>query len=368
MRLIAAIAAAALLVLATAGDAAAYPEFQFSTGNSRCTDCHFSPAGGGLINDYGRFEAGSTISDGGDGSLLHGAWDPPSWLHLGGDVRVAALGKRVRGGIEEAIFPMQADLYARVEAGGLSLNATGGLLGQIRHPDSLGDRIGSREHYLMYQTGSTYVRAGRFFPVFGLRLPDHTAYVRRYTGLHTFEEIYGVGGGWSGDAWEVHATITTPLTLHPEVRPRGWGAAIYTERFVSEMNGLVALHGRAEEVDGRAVGWLGLSYKRWFEGASLLLAAEGEAGLTEIRDAEYLNQLTGYAALHYRPASPVQWQLALHYHDPDARLGGQERGAIDARFSWFPKAHFEVSLLTRLEHIMNTGNVGLALLQLHYYL
>ncbi len=73
----------ALVLAVAAGRAEAYPQFQLSLGADRCSKCHFSPAGGGLINDYGRDEAGSTISRGGDGRFLHGAWTPPSWLQLG---------------------------------------------------------------------------------------------------------------------------------------------------------------------------------------------------------------------------------------------------------------------------------------------
>src|SRR5436190_24391958 len=82
-----------LLVMARRGDA--YPQFQLMQ-EASCSACHLSPAGGGLLNDYGRDEAGSTISRGGDGRLLHGAWIPPEWFAVGGDFRFAFLGKRVR--------------------------------------------------------------------------------------------------------------------------------------------------------------------------------------------------------------------------------------------------------------------------------
>ena len=61
---------ALFVVLARGERADAYPQFQLSLGPDRCTACHFSPAGGGLLNDYGRDEAGSTISRGGDGRFL----------------------------------------------------------------------------------------------------------------------------------------------------------------------------------------------------------------------------------------------------------------------------------------------------------
>ena len=73
------------------GRAFAYPQFQFSSGTTRCSQCHYDPAGGGLITSWGRDESGDTISLGGNGAFAHGAWTPPSWLALGADVRLAGL-------------------------------------------------------------------------------------------------------------------------------------------------------------------------------------------------------------------------------------------------------------------------------------
>ena len=69
-------------------------------------------AGGGALNDYGRDEAGSTISRGGDGRFLHGAWDPPDSLALHGDFRFATADSYVADRNHVLIFPMQSDIAA----------------------------------------------------------------------------------------------------------------------------------------------------------------------------------------------------------------------------------------------------------------
>ena len=84
----------------SAGARGAYPQFQFSSGTNRCSQCHYSPAGGGLITSWGRDESGDTISLGGDGAFLHGLWAPPSWLALGADFRLAAPLVNDSGGAE----------------------------------------------------------------------------------------------------------------------------------------------------------------------------------------------------------------------------------------------------------------------------
>src|SRR4029079_9577272 len=112
--LLVAAGAAAFLLLA-ARTAAAYPQFQFSSGTRRCTQCHYSPAGSGLITSWGRDEAGDTISYGGNGAFLHGAWAPPDWLALGGDVRLATTYNATGGDRSPEVnaFPMQAEAYGR---------------------------------------------------------------------------------------------------------------------------------------------------------------------------------------------------------------------------------------------------------------
>jgi len=221
--------AATVAILAWAGSARAYPQFQFSSGTTRCSQCHYSPSGGTLITSWGRDEAGDTISLAGDGAFLHGAWTPPSWLALGGDLRLAGIVNDVGGpeSPETAAFPMQFDLYGRVAfTESLSLNVTIGDRGVVRPPDPSisgrsGDfvqRIMSREHYVMWRPSASgpYVRLGRFYAPYGLRLVEHITYVRRYTGYNLYEESYNSSGGYVVDDFEVHATAFTHAPNSPD--------------------------------------------------------------------------------------------------------------------------------------------------------
>src|SRR5690606_12725185 len=88
---LAALACAALAASAPAAEA--YPQFQLSSGSARCNLCHYAPAGGGLINGWGRTEAADTISRGGDGAFLYGAWELPDWLARGAGRRGRAGGR-----------------------------------------------------------------------------------------------------------------------------------------------------------------------------------------------------------------------------------------------------------------------------------
>src|SRR5258708_16116681 len=112
LRRAASTAVALAVMLLGGGRAEAFPQWQLSTGNTHCNQCHYAPAGGGLINNYGRDAAGEDLSTfGGDGAFLHGAVPLPSWLALGGDLRGAFAGQDVQdpSGPTYAFFPMQAD-------------------------------------------------------------------------------------------------------------------------------------------------------------------------------------------------------------------------------------------------------------------
>lgn len=377
-------------VLALAGEARAYPQFQLSTGADTCRQCHFSPAGGGLINEYGRDEA-STISqfEAGDGRFLHGAWTPPASFQIGGDYRGAFGVKSDKldgppagpgGWDSEALaFPMQADLYLRPAIGPVSLNLTLGLRGSARGDNAVVDRLASREHYLMYERDTWYVRAGRFFPIYGIRTQDHTAFVRRDLQMYIYEEPYAVGFGNYGDASELHvsAFVRQPVGLLGTARDSG--VAAYWETRNDESTAAYAAQTRmtVSETDARA--WVGGVYKRWMEAPKLMLLAELDLGLqlpsgpgagSAAADPDALVQVVGYAGATYMALPGWMIGGAVHFSDPDLLLHDNTREALEANVQWFPIPHLELHLLTR---VLTTGlDVGdpdlLALLQLHYYL
>ncbi|HVV84126.1 MAG TPA: hypothetical protein VHE35_13720 [Kofleriaceae bacterium] len=370
-----ALAAVALAVLlGGVRRAAAYPQFQLSTGNDRCSACHDAPSGGGLLNDFGRSEAGDTISRGGDGAFLHGLWEPPRWLQLGGDLRGATGLSYTEPRRDTFLFPMQVDLYVRAGTDTLSLHVTGGLRGVARDPaPPFTDRLVSREHYVMWRPAlGTYVRAGRFFPVFGLRSQDHTAYVRRYLGFDLLEEPYGLAAGRAGAHWEAHASIFVPSPIRSQsAGVRASGGVLYVERRL--LDDRVALAGQARLAlgpdDSRfLVGGVG---KRWFEGAGVMLM--GEVDLQR-QDFDASRAPTRYQLACYLGATKdvvhgVQAGVALQRWQPDLTLRSS-RDAFEVDLQYFPRAHLELHLLARASGAGNDLDdpTLLTLLQLHYYL
>jgi hypothetical protein len=374
--------------------AAAYPQFQFSSGTNRCGQCHYSPSGGGLLTSWGRDESADTISLGGDGAFLHGLVTPPSWLGIGGDFRFALLANDVGSpaGTEYAAFPMQADLYLRAAIwDDISLNATVGVRGIERPNDgSVGGRIDSaagdimsREHYVMWRPSATgpYARVGRFFAPYGLRFVEHIYYVRRYTGFNLYEETYNASGGYVADDWEAHATFFAPTPKTDTIEfLRGvgyseWGFAGYGELRLAKMSALAAqvrIAVSPNDNEGRYQG--GGIGKLWIEKAKIMFL--GEADLihqTFTGKADYSqNQFVSYLGLHFFPVRGLMGAVAYERFQENLAVSTTGRNAFDLQFNFFPWAHCEVVLLGRYQ-VTGSGAVdgasaSLGMLQLHYYL
>src|SRR5436190_6730033 len=371
-----------------AGAASAYPQFQFSSGTNKCSQCHFSPAGTGLISSWGRSESGDTISMGGDGGFLHGAVSLPSWVALGADLRVATT-RNEDGGDESPqvhYFPMQADLYARFAfSDAFSLYLEGGARGETRPSDSsiggqistIPDRFISREHYLMWRPSATgpYARLGRFYAPYGLRFVEHIYFVRRYTGYELYNETYTASGGYVAEDWELHVSaFTPPPSSFPDplqsVGSRESGAAAYFERRIA---GMAAVAGQVRVGVGKEADRYqgGLVGKLWIDQAKLLFLGEGDFIIQKVSAAAYTqNQFVSYAGFDWFPVRGVMAGAAYERFQENLGVSGTGRNAYDVQINLFPWAHCELVLLGRYLMVAQQGQPAatLGMLQLHYYL
>ncbi|MES1158123.1 MAG: hypothetical protein ABUL67_03385, partial [Haliangium ochraceum] len=214
----------------------------------------------GLINTFGRDAVGDDLTTfGGNGGFLHGAARLPVWLALGGDFRGAFASEDVQdpNGSKAAAFPMQADAQARLVYCPLSFYGVLGFRGQVRSDSDViplqnyqpitASQLVSREHYFMLRASplGAYIRAGRFFAPFGLRLAEHFLYVRRDLGFNTLEESYNLSSGYVAERWEVHVTAFAPDILR-HMGSREGGVAGYGElRFADVAD--VALQARVAD-------------------------------------------------------------------------------------------------------------------------
>jgi hypothetical protein len=372
------------LLLAT-GTAAAYPQWQLSTGASRCNQCHFSPGGGGALNSFGRDAIGEDLSTfEGDGAFLHGAARLPPALALGGDLRGAVLAHDAQdpGGGTVAAFPMQMELDGRLAVGGgVWFFGNLGLRAKVRSQDApvptqnyqptSTSRLVTREHFIVYQPASVgfYARAGRFYAPFGLRLAEHVTYVRRDLGFNQLEESYNVSAGYLQNGWEVHLTGFAPDFLR-HIGNREKGFAGYAERRLLNEHAAVALQTRLASGPGMTRLIAGGVGKIFVPRLRTLFL--GELNLVrQIFDSDLVGsrgQMVTAAGAAWLPARGVMVTVLGERNHEDLSVRGAAWNALDLFANLFPYPHVELQLVLRVQRPAGGTSTRTALFQVHYSL
>jgi hypothetical protein len=196
------IAALSIAAMCLARSASAEPAF-LSRQYTRCTACHTSPTGGGLLSSYGRALSGHELSltgtrpaSGDQETPTHGE-EAFLWgilgnalgpVQLGIEVRPSHLSTTVGDQTVTRDLVMNADLIGAVAAHGWTFYGEVG-----REPTNPEPKIASYEHWAGYTSaGGLGFRVGRFTPAFGVRFADHTSFNRSYLGFDKYDQVYGL--------------------------------------------------------------------------------------------------------------------------------------------------------------------------------
>jgi hypothetical protein len=252
--------------------------------------------------------------------------------------------------------------------------------------------VWSREHYLMWQSKpdenyGTYVRAGRFMPVFGLRFAEHPLYTRRFGGTQLFSENYGVSVSHVAEKFEVHGTAFMEDYLIDPVEHAN-GAAAYGEyrvsptlsfgggaMFKSFTNGDFLLS--SPDYDSKEIR-IAATNKLYLEGIDLLLSTEIQFVNTLVgksdRSADSQTGgapkgLVGNIMASKMLGSFLLLDVGIGHFDSNLRIKNLDRDCIDLNFHWFTTSHVELVLNARYE-LLGFGSGGepgmYTLLQAHY--
>lgn len=232
---------------------------------TRCTACHYSQTGGGLLTPYGRLLADRELSTThsasaqaganqdrptGEAAALWGAFgDALGDLQVGVELRPSHLRFGYPGGHQGQNILMNADVIAAYQKHGWTAY---GMVGRepssgaaVRQAASDGAALVSYEHWLGYQSdGGVGVRVGRFMPAFGIRFADHTAYTRSFMHFDRFEQVYGVEVSDTVGRSQVQVTLA-PGTADSIINDDGRRGAIASGRWQFDVAPRVAVVGSA---------------------------------------------------------------------------------------------------------------------------
>jgi len=181
---------------------------------SRCTNCHYSPTGGGLLTPYGRALSREELSTFGrspgsqpknrEHEFLYGVLrDAAGPVSLGIELRPAHLDVSGEGFSTTRDFLMNADISAAARLSSFTAYVELG-----RQPRGDDAEVKSFEHWVSYQSERGLgARVGRFLPAYGVKVADHTSYNRAYLQLDNRDQVYGLELSYNGSRHLVQVSV-----------------------------------------------------------------------------------------------------------------------------------------------------------------
>lgn len=167
----------------------------------KCAACHLTPTGGGMRNDFGQAYGRSLAIESSKLSKLSGKLSPS--FRLGGDFRVSL---RVTDGDDrESQNQFQTDRMSVYLDAQLIPDTLSFYIDQQFSPANK-----NRESWIKWQSDNNklYVRAGKFFLPYGLRLEDDGAFIRQLSGINFATADNGVEMGVDHKEWSGQLSIT----------------------------------------------------------------------------------------------------------------------------------------------------------------
>ena len=369
------------------GDDAKEGDATAKEGETSGAEGEAAPAEASASSDSSSSSGDSTFAN-----FLFGAVTLPDWLLLGGSYR--HLNILPLGDGKFSTFPMMMDLYGQVKFGAFS---AGGSLGGVRvaagSPYARRAQVTanqgkewnliSRTHYIGYDIlPELTVRAGRLNLPFGVRIPEHTMWVRQATNTdRESSQQHGLAVAYVGEALRGEVMgIAGNYQVHPDkFRDRGYAGYLEYATSSSATVGVSSMvtfsatdpTTRAELKTQRQVH--GLMGRAGF-GEKVALLAEADGIFTSRREAGYVGFLQldveAIQGLHVLATGEMLDQgyakAAAGETNPVARTAGEGKPKVGGWLSvaWFVYSHFDV----RFDAIKRTGEDVTLLGQLHVYL
>lgn len=186
-------------------------------GYGNCATCHVSPAGGGLVTNYGNSLSAEILS-----MVLEAEKNPvlPTWLNIGGDIRSLQTYRDTELVREADFFIMQSDLTVAVGNSRIwQLIGTVGLV-QDQPRKTYPTRIDNRQYFLLVKPAENFaVRVGKFQKVFGINAPEHAIATKRGLGWDEGTETY------NGEVSYIGSWFDTFLTYIDGTLEKGYAAS-----------------------------------------------------------------------------------------------------------------------------------------------
>jgi hypothetical protein len=306
---------------------------------AKCMACHVNPTGGGkrteFGNTYGQTAFAAERLDPATGKIVAAPENAPAlWsgklndhFAVGGDLRMTGQYTVIPHTVDRIAFdPTRAQIYLEVKP----------IVDRLTI--YLDERVApgaatSRETYAMLWTAgrSAYVKAGRMFIPFGLRIEDDTAFIRQVSGTGFNSSDDGAEGGVEIGPWSAQLAMTNGAGGGPETnRGKQVGSTVsYVEP--SWRAGLSVATNFSGAEDRRM--------QSAFAGLRTGIVSWLASGLKVTDDGTPSGRLRQWATLlegNVEAAKGHNLKLTYEYYDPNADVREDQRERYSAVWEYVP--------------------------------
>jgi hypothetical protein len=360
-------------------------------GFAECGGCHVDPMGGETLTGMGRVMGERLLAQPWSSApptelaeFAFGVVEPDD-VRFGGSLRGMLTSDRETK--RTVVFPMQMDLYGAAFFERFTLGLSLGLSrasDRYEHASKaklIGDvadegvLLVSRNHWLGYSvTDQLMLRAGRMNLPFGIRGPEHTAWVRSETLTdRESDQLHGVSAVYSGGPLrgELMAALGNFQVGNAAFQWRGYSAYLewlLLRRLAVGVSSMLLAAPRELEIDrgsvSRQAHGLTLRYAPW---TPIVVLAEADVLKNSGAGVGYVGMLT-------LDVEPIQGlHLAGSYEqfdrgrsDADAARAGDGRSRVGKwlTLNWFFGPHLDA----RVDYVKRENRSDMVQAQLHLYL
>jgi len=257
------------------GAAWAYPKF-IGLGYTSCITCHYSPTGGGALNDYGRalyaveiaqkpfWEKKKSTDELGQESGFLGSKPLPYWIRPG--IKYRRLVQQINPGSgtakRDGDYWMQMDLNLNFFT---SEEQTKGLITTLEYlhnpkaitPNRTLSHEGDLQHFALREyfwrqqiDDSRWISVGFMDKPFGIKHADHTAFNRTVLPLAQNDQVHGAMYSHYGKKTELHAMAYLGNLQRPGDQQQPGASAVFEFEPVEKIRyGVSGLYEKVENSD-----------------------------------------------------------------------------------------------------------------------
>ena len=304
----------------------------------KCLACHVNPDGGGKRTEFGAAYGQTALAkerlDPATGQSAAPGTEPALWVGrindqfaLGVDLRATLQRVKVPGSTETLGFtPTRAQIYLEAKPIGERLTL---YLDERVAPGAATPR--ESWALLWFAQRSAYLKAGRMFVPFGLRIEDDTAFIRQVTGVNFNSSDDGVQGGLEVGPWSAALSVTNGAGGVAENNRRKWISA--SANFVRSdwRVGLSASTNTDAGIERRMIsvfGGLRTGRVAWLASAVALT--------DDAVQSPRIGQRASLVEANIEAARGHNVKLGYEYHDPDVDVRENQRTRYSAVWEFVP--------------------------------